>query len=199
MRHPKRVAALVLGAIVSIVSTAGSDPGRRADPDARNDDAPVELEQLDYLVGRWKVTTYVRDEAGEFRPVEATSFMEGRYLFDGYGVVVEHHVGDPDNFYSLSIITWDEELGRFVVSFHNAKKNRRLIFGAEMQDGALVITNRGGYAQDGDFLYRESDVEITEDSFVKRLHRSDHGVTWEELGYYFTYERLGDEDPQASG
>ncbi len=191
MRHHIRTATIVLASFTAIASLAWSSADQRSGLRARNDDAPAQLEQLDYLVGRWKVTTYVRNQSGEFQPVKATSFMEGRYLFDGYGLVVEHHVNDPDDFYSINIITWDDDLGRFALSFHNPKKNRHVTFDARVQDGVFVISNRGGYAQDGDFLYRESDLSITETSFTKRLHRSDDGgETWNELGYYFTYERL---------
>ncbi len=192
MHQRKTATGILLVLIAAIVAIAtAANAGSRNGLARRNDAAPVELEQLHYLVGQWKVTTYVRNDAGEFEPVAPTSFMETRYLFDGYGVLTEYHSNDPDDFYSISIVTWDDELGRFVISFHNAKKNRRVRFEGRMKDGALLVTNRGGYGEKGDFVFRESDVEITKTSFVKRLHRSDDdGRTWIELDYYFTYERL---------
>lgn len=50
---------------------------------------------------------------------------------------------------------------------------------------------RSGERRGGDFLYRETDSEITSDSFVKRIYQSDDdGDTWVEGDYYFRFERV---------
>lgn len=158
---------------------------------AANEQAPAALHHVDYMRGEWEVTSYTRDSTGTFQAAEETSFFRGQFLYDGYLMQTEYYGSDPNGFYSTTIITYDTETETFVFSFFNAKLNRRLAFEGHMVDGTMTISNRGGYGQRGDFIYRETDTIISANRFEKRLHRSDDdGRTWQEQNYYFVYDRL---------
>ncbi len=187
---------LAVTALVALSSVFPVSPLALGDDDvafaagSRNPNAVAPLARLDYLIGRWELTSYSRDEDGKFQPAPGKTWFEARYSRDGHGIVTEYHSGDPDAFYSLTVIGWDAATESFAVSFHNLKRSRRIRFDGRWTGETLEITNRGGYGGTEDFLFRETDLKIAADSFEKRLHRSDDGgATWTELDYYFSYRR----------
>lgn len=156
-----------------------------------NPKASESIARLAYMVGEWELTSYVRNEDGVFKANPKTSFFRARYLHDGYSVMNESYGEDPNGFYGVNIITYDATSEELIFSFFNAKRSRRVEFMAAFEGDDLHIWNQGGYQEKGDYLYRETDTEITNDAFIKRLHRSDDGgKTWVEGDYYFAYKRI---------
>lgn len=179
------------GALVAAGFLINSTPAV-AQPDplfgAPSAEAPEVLVDVGYLIGEWRVLSFSRDESGEFVEAPDTTSYRARYLYDGLGILAEFYGPSPDGFYGVHVITHDSARG-LVHSYFNARANRRLEFEGSFGDAGYDLTRRGGYGG-GDFLYRETDSEITADSFVKRVYQSvDDGESWVEGDYYFRFER----------
>lgn len=176
-RVPVLVATLIVAGSVSVAT----EP---------NPKAPESLRRAAFLIGEWEVTTLVRNDEGAFVASPVKSRFRARWLHDGYSMLTEYYEDDPNGFYGVHVVTWDEEATQLVFRFFNAKKNRRREFRGGFDGDVLRIANRGGYAGDGDYLFRESDTVHPDGSFEKRIHRSDDGgKSWNELGYRFTFAK----------
>ncbi|MEM7351984.1 MAG: hypothetical protein AAF657_14385 [Acidobacteriota bacterium] len=152
--------------------------------------AAPDLAQLKYLLGEWSVQNFARNDAGEFEESPVRSIFRARYLRDGLSLMAEYFEARTDGFYGFHIVTHDPERG-LVHRYFDALRNQRIEFLGDFHDGGYDITRRGGYNGQGDFLYRETDSEITPGSFVKRIYRSpDEGKTWQEGDYYFRFTRV---------
>lgn len=189
MTRTTALLALILGAApVFAQSAPETDPicGGPIEPGRRSLDGPTQLEHLDYLIGIWRVTSYSRDDAGEFVATPGYTCYRARWLYDGHAVQAEYYSDDPTGFYSNSVISWNESRQEFTVQFTNAKRGRTIDFAARAGETGLVVTNRGGYAQKEDYLYRETDRLREDGTIVKSMDRSDDDAeTWTELGYLF--------------
>ena len=154
--------------------------------------APDDLVALQYLVGEWVVRSFERDSTNRFVESAYTSSYRARYLYDGLSILAEFYGDDRDGFYGVHVITSDSARG-LIHSYFNARADRRIEFTGSHRDGEYHLTRDGGYGG-GDFTYRETDSEISESSFVKRIYESrDGGDTWEEGDYYFRFERVSRE------
>ncbi len=154
-----------------------------------NVNAP-EMEKLAYLTGDWEVTSYFRGEDSTFSPNPHKSYFKAYYLYDGYMLQTEYYGDDPNGFYSTTLIRWDDSTATYHCHFFNAKKNRTVLFLGRLSGEVLEVTNRGGYAAKEDYIYRESDTRLSDDHFLKHLHRSDdNGKSWHQLNYYFEFRR----------
>lgn len=154
-----------------------------------NANAPA-MEKLDYLSGDWEVTSYFRGEDSTFSPNPHKSYFKAYYLFDGFMLQTEYYGDDPNGFYSTTLICWDDSTATYHCHFFNAKKNRNVLFLGRLNGEVLEVTNRGGYAEKEDYIYRETDTRVSDDHFLKYLHRSDdNGKSWQQLNYYFEFRR----------
>lgn len=166
--------------VASAVSAQGPDmPAGR----------PTHLQELDYLIGEWTVRSFSRDSSGKFVEADQTTSYRARPMYDGLSILAEFYDESRDGFYSVHLISRasDEE---FVHYYLNARLNRRIEFRGRFEDGEYNLTRVGGYGG-GDFLYKETDSNVEEDSFVKRIYRSDDGgASWVEGNYYFLFERV---------
>jgi len=186
-------ATLLLGLIVAAAPALAESPpetdpvcGGPLEAGRRSVDGSPQLEHLDYLIGIWRVTSYSRDDSGEFVAIPGYTCYRARWLYDGHGVQAEYYSNDPTGFYSNSVISWNESRQEFTVQFTNAKRARTIGFTARAGDGGLVVTNRGGYAGKEDYLYRETDRLREDGTVVKSIDRSDDdAATWTELSYRF--------------
>jgi len=177
------VGAVVVAANAPAAMQAGQEFG------AVSDTAAPDLAKLDYLLGEWNVRSFVRNDSGEFVESPTTSSFRVRYLYDGLSILAEFYGKRRDGFYGVHVITHDPERG-LIHSYFNARANRRIEFEGTFRGDEYDLTRLGGYGG-GDFLYRETDSEITSDSFVKRIYQSDDdGNTWVEGDYYFRFERV---------
>ena len=193
---------LVCGALpVFEKSNPATDPicGGPIDPGRRAADGSPQLAQLDYLIGVWRVISYQHDEAGLFVPVPGYTCYRAHWLHDGHAVQAEFYSKNPAGFYSNSVISWNESREAFTVQFTNAKRGRTIDFEALAGDAGLVVTNRGGYAQKEDYLYRETDQRQEDGTVVKRIDRSDdEGRNWTELPYRFELSPIRPGQPVPS-
>lgn len=183
-----------IGAVVAISAaafTANAPAATQATQDfgAASDAAAPDLAKLDYLRGEWTVRSFARNDSGVFVESPGTSSYRVRYLYDGLSILAEFYGESRDGFYGVHVITHDPERG-LLHSYFNARANRRIEFEGTFRGDEYDLTRLGGYGG-GDFLYRETDSEITSDSFVKRIYQSDDdGDTWVEGDYYFRFERV---------
>lgn len=157
---------------------------------APSPEAAPALARLTYLVGDWTVTSFERTSSGTFVASPAVSFLRARYLRDGLSLMAEFYEERPDGFHGFHIVTHDPERG-LVHRYFDARRNQRIEFVGAFRGGEYDITRRGGYDGRGEFLYKETDSEITATSFVKRIYQSgDEGKTWKQGDYYFRYTRV---------
>ncbi len=157
---------------------------------APSPEAAPALARLTYLVGDWTVTSFERTSSGTFVASPAVSFLRARYLRDGLSLMAEFYEERPGGFHGFHIVTHDPERG-LVHRYFDARRNQRIEFVGAFRGGEYDITRRGGYDGRGEFLYKETDSEITATSFVKRIYQSgDEGKTWKQGDYYFRYTRV---------
>lgn len=148
------------------------------------------LARLTHLLGDWTVTTFERAKGGEFAQSPVVSFFRARYLRDGLSLMAEFFEERTNGFYGFHIVTHDPERG-LVHRYFDARRNQRIEFAGVFRGNEYEITRRGGYNGRGEFLYKETDSEITATSFVKRIYQSDDdGKTWKQGDYYFRYTRV---------
>ena len=148
------------------------------------------LSRLTYLVGDWTVTSFERTTSGAFAKSPGVSFFRARYLRDGLSLMAEFFEERTNGFYGFHIVTHDPERG-LVHRYFDARRNQRIEFAGVFRGDEYEITRRGGYNGRGEFLYKETDSEITATSFVKRIYQSDDdGKTWKQGDYYFRYTRV---------
>ena len=146
------------------------------------------LQPLTYMLGEWTVVSFVRGEDGRFEEQPDTTFFRARTMYDGKSILSEFYGSNQDGFYGFHAITADSTSG-IVHSYFNAGANRRIEFNGRFEDGSYHLERFGGYGG-GDMLYRESDSNISEDSFTKRIYESnDNGETWREGNYFFKIAR----------
>ncbi len=191
MLTPRLGLILALGT-VAVAAAQSEAANRQSGPPfgAVSAKAAPDLARLSYLAGEWSVQNYARNAAGEFVESPVQSIFRARYLRDGLSLMAEYFEARTDGFYGFHVVTHDPERG-LVHRYFDAFRNQRIEFLGHFRDGRYDITRRGGYKGQGDFLYRESDSEITAESFVKRIYRSpDEGKTWNEGDYYFRFTRV---------
>lgn len=183
--HRFVLALVAVGGLAAPLQPQAVEPDRDT---ASNGAAPA-LRRLGYLAGQWSVRNFVRDSGGVFVELPVRSFMRARYLRDGLSLLVEFHEASAEGFHGVHLITSGQGRG-LVHRYSDARRNQRVEFAGRFEGDRYVISRIGGYGDDGNYLYREVDSELSSDAFVKRLYRSDDGgVSWKELGFYYRFVR----------
>lgn len=179
--------------LVSLVASSTTFAKETESNGSRSNESDVnsqsDLHALNYMIGEWSVTTYVRSPEGTFEPVPESSMFRARYLRDGLSIMAEYFERRTDGFYGFHIINFDASRG-FAHRYFDARRNQRIEFNGALDGTRYQITRQGGYNGKGAFLYREVDRDIGANSFVKRIYMSkDEGESWIEGDYYFRFER----------
>lgn len=159
------------------------------DPGTASPRAAPELRRLSYLVGDWTVETFTRDSRGAFVADSSIAFYRVRWLRDGLTLMTESFEGRAAGFHGVHLITADSAAG-LVHRFSDARRGQRIEFRGAFSGDQYHITRRGGYNGRGNFLYRETDSEISETGFLRSIFLSDdEGRNWREGDYRFRYRR----------
>ncbi len=192
MRQDTLLSTVLAAGILVAAGIPGTGAAQQTEsPDrAASENAAPDLHRLKYLIGEWSVQSFTRNEGGEFVESPTRSSFRARYLRDGLSLFAEYFEKRTDGFYGFHVVTHDPDRG-LVHRYFDASRNQRIEFEGRFRDGRYDVTRRGGYNGQGDFLYRETDSEITANAFVKRIYRSrDEGKSWIEGDYYFRFTRI---------
>ena len=139
--------------------------------------------------GKWEVTTWVRNEAGEMQQAERKAEVELWYLPDGLTVQSTFRLGNES--FSTQLKTYDIESGKWITQFINSKRQRRATTESRWINGQMVTLNVSGYSGKDEFMSREVDGEISADRFVKTIRRSyDMGETWGPVVFRMVFDRV---------
>lgn len=182
----------VLAAVAALISTSGfaeTPPIQyQPDPDSpigvRNPNAPAELQQLDFLIGDWKVAVTLHRPNGDFS-YEAR--WHNIWIVNGFAIMQEWR--DP---YSTGaeLRTFNSKTGRWEGrNFYAGWETWTESEGA-YADGEFVINTKTA-GPDGPKLGRERYFDIQPNSFrMVATHSIDGGETWSAPAYEMVCTRL---------
>lgn len=159
-----------------------------------NPNAPQELSQFAFLIGRWRCESRVKNPDGSFEKYPATWI--GRYILDGYVIADEFRQFGPDgklaqlgqNYRSFS-----SEKKAWVMKWHDARASTWLDLGPRDLGGVQVAEDYitfmhhlpSGLPEDlfpPHTVFRITFSDINEDHFSWRAEVSrDEGTTWEQV------------------
>ena len=143
----------------------------------------------EYARGHWEVTTWIRNEDGDFTQAERKAEVKLWYLPDGLTVQSTFRIGDDA--FSTQIRTYDPVQEKWTSQFVNAQRQRRAVTESRRIGGEMVTLNVQGYSGTDAFMSREVDTEISADRFVKLIRRShDMGGTWGPVVFRMEFDRV---------
>lgn len=181
-----------LAAIAGMTSTNGfaeSPPIRRQfNPDSpigvRNANAPLELRQLEFLIGDWKAAVVLHQPNGD---VSYEARWRNIWIVDGYAIMQEWR--DP---YSTGaeLRTYNSKTGRWEGRNYYAGWDTWTESSGAFVDGEFVIDTKT-IGPEGPRLSRERYFDIQPGSFrMAATHSTDGGKTWSAPTYEMACARL---------
>ena len=181
----KFISALSVGAILASASCIADEFGT---PDT---DSQPAAGQWAFARGHWQVTTWIRNDDGEYSQAERKADVKLWYLPDGQTVQSTFRIGDES--FSTQVKTYDPVREKWISQFVNADRQRRATTESRWIDGEMITLNVQGYSGSDSFMTREVDTEISADRFVKTIRRSyDLGGTWGPVVYRMVFERVAE-------
>lgn len=188
----KRIFTGVLAGIAALISTnafAGSPPIQyRPDPDSpignRNPDAPETLQQLEFLIGDWKVDVVLHQPNGD---VSYEARWHNIWIVNGFAIMQEwrdpYSTGAELRVYNSKTGRWE---GRNYYSGWDTWTESEGAF----SDGEFVIYTKTA-GPDGPKLSRERYFDIQPNSFrMVATHSTDGGKTWSAPAYEMACRRI---------
>lgn len=160
----------------------------------RNPDAPEELSGFDFLIGRWRCESKVKNPEGGHTTYRAS--WEGRYILDGYVIADEFRQFESDgNVIQLgrNYRAYDVERGAWAMKWLDALNGTWLDLGPEELGGVLVEDSSvvfkhhlpPGPAEElfpAHTIFRITFHKISRDGFSWRAEVSTDGEeTWEQV------------------
>lgn len=174
-----------------LIVMSASATGFAEDFGAPNTDLLPAAAEWEFARGRWEVTTWIRNEDGEYSQAERKAAVKLWYLPDGITVQSTFRIGDES--FSTQVKTYDPVGEKWTSHFVNAKRQRQSTTESRWISGEMVTLNVHGYSGSDPFMTREVDTEISADRFVKTIRRSyDLGGTWGPVVYRMVFERVNE-------
>lgn len=152
-----------------------------------NPNAPPELSQFAFIVGKWRCDARVKGEDGTWQPYQAT--WVGHYILDGYVIADEYRMTNQKGdllVHGMNFRSYSVEKKAWVMRWLNATGSSWLELGPEKLGGVRVtpktITFNFIDTPAPDALYRVTFSNISESRFTWSSERSlDQGKTWAEF------------------
>lgn len=142
-----------------------------------NPQAPKELEQLAFCIGKWEVRP---QSVADTAPPAAT--MHGYYVLDGFAIQADYRGLNRNGdvvFRGASFRTYDVANKQFSMKWMVANQADYTLITGKMDGKDLVSTGQGRDAR-GEFQERYRFYEIGEDGYKFKMERSyDGGMTWQ--------------------
>ena len=152
----------------------------------RNESAPEQLSQFDFVIGDWDATITWKPQGGD--PFTYNAKWHNHWVIDGQVVMQEWRgpflTGAELRSFNAESGTW---VGQNIYPgnadpWHNTT--------AEFKDGRMIVQIFGNSDQRGPYINRETYFEIAEDSYRMKSEKSyDDGKTWEEGSYHMICRR----------
>jgi hypothetical protein len=151
-----------------------------------NPNAPAELSQFDFLIGKWRGEAKLKREDGSWEILHA--LWEGRYILDGYAIADEFRMTTPAGelpVLGMNFRAYDPAKKAWNLKWLNALAGTWTDLGPEELGG---VTAEGGAIS---YLMKEpvarhaftraTYTHISADHFTWRGERSDDEKAWEEF------------------
>jgi hypothetical protein len=149
-----------------------------------NPDAPPELQQFDFLIGKWRCEALLQQEDGTWGSLKAT--WEGRYILDGYAIADEFRLTTSEDellVLGMNLRVFDATKKAWNMKWLSALAGTWVDLGPEQlgcvsTDGSTIsYSMKEPVARHA--LTRATYCNITENHFTWRGERSDDGKLWE--------------------
>ena len=158
------------------------DPNEYGKP---NPNAPVELSQFAFLIGRWRCDVKTKEQDGAWVTSQATWVC--RYILDGYVIADEfRQVGASGEVvrFGATYRSYSTDEGRWIMKWHDALTSSWLDLGPRELGGVRVgdesITFKHYVPPDG--VLRATFLNISKEHVTWRGELSfDAGETWDEV------------------
>ena len=146
-----------------------------------NPDAPKELSQFGFLIGKWKAQGKALDGEGTWG--EVSMRWAARYILNGYVISGAYQDRDGGGDWTTKFVdfrSFDRDRGTWIVEYLDpATSTLRVqaqaeVGGVRVSDGTVTVMSKVGA-----YLVRETFLNIGEDRFTYRSEGSrDGGESW---------------------
>jgi hypothetical protein len=151
-----------------------------------NPDAPEELSQFGFLVGKWRGETKLKREDGTWESLNAS--WEGRYVLDWYAIADEYRMttsAGEQLVLGLNLRSYDGKRKAWNMKWLNALPGTWTDLGPEELGGVVADGKAISYSMKEPVarhaFKRATCTNISADHFTWRGERSDDGKTWEQF------------------
>ena len=184
----------ISGALLLLITLARLLAAQDTDYGSPNPNAPKELSQFAFLIGKWRCESKVKGQNGEYQTYAAVWL--GRYILDGYVIADEFCQIDSDGQLTQlgqTYRSYNSEKNTWVMKWHDALASTWLDLGPEDLGGVRVtdtsITFKhylppGPAAEifPAHTIFRMTISDISEVHFTWRAHVSTDGEkTWDQV------------------
>ena len=151
-----------------------------------NRNAPPELSQFAFLIGKWRCDAKLKREDGTWEDLQAT--WEGRYILDGYAIADEYRMTTPAGellVLGVNLRAYNPKKKAWDMKWLNALAGTWLDLGPEelggikADEGAIAYSTKAPLSRNA--VTRGTYTNISENHFTWRGDRSDDGKGWEEF------------------
>jgi len=151
-----------------------------------NPDAPAELSQFGFLIGRWRCDARLKRDDGSWGPLEGS--WVGRYILDGYAIMDEFRMTKPTGellVLGVNLRTYDAKKKAWNLKWLNAFDGTWTDLGSEDLGGVQIDGRSISYSMKEPLaahaLTRATYLDISPTRFTWRGERSSDGKAWEEF------------------
>jgi hypothetical protein len=151
-----------------------------------NPNAPEELSQFDFLVGKWHGEAKLKREDGIWESLNVS--WEGRYILDGYAIADEYRMTTRTGEHlvlGMNLRSYDGKKKVWNLKWLNALAGTWADLGPEELGGVVADGKAISYSMKEPVarhtFTRATYTNISADHFTWRGDRSDDGKTWEQF------------------
>ena len=151
-----------------------------------NPNAPQELSQFAFLVGKWRGEAKLKREDGTWENLKA--LWEGRYILEGYAIADEYRMTTPTGellVLGINLRSYDAKKKAWNLKWLNALAGTWTDLGPEELGGVVVDGKTISYRMKEPVAQhaftRATYTDISADHFIWQGDRSNDGRTWEQF------------------
>ena len=151
-----------------------------------NSNAPTELSQFAFLVGKWRGEAKLKREDGTWENLKA--IWEGRYILDGYAIADEYRMTTAAGelmVLGINLRSYDAKKKTWNLKWLNALTGTWTDLGPEELGGVVADGKAISYRMKEPVarhaLTRATYTNISPDHFTWQGDRSNDGKTWEQF------------------